>query len=119
MVRSRQNGKGWIMAARAIASGTINFSLVSVPITLYAATHSPSGSFNLRHGTDTSRRTRQHLCTTCRALVARSATANRERRLAPIDQKVAGPAVTAGPAHKPARAREHAAAPRKSASKAK
>ena len=40
------------MAARAIASGTISFGLVSVPIKLFSATQSKSLSFNLLHDKD-------------------------------------------------------------------
>jgi DNA end-binding protein Ku len=59
------------MAARAIASGTISFGLVSVPIKLYTGTQSKSLSFHLLHGKDKSRLKQQYICTTCGATVER------------------------------------------------
>jgi DNA end-binding protein Ku len=50
------------MAARAIASGTISFGLVSVPVKLYTATRSKSLSFNLLHDKDKSRLRQQYVC---------------------------------------------------------
>jgi len=61
------------MAAHAIASGTISFGLVSVPIKLYAATRSKSISFNLLHAKDKSRLRQQYICATCGEVVERSA----------------------------------------------
>ncbi len=61
------------MAAHAIASGTISFGLVSVPIKLYAATKSKSVSFNLLHAKDKSRLRQQYVCVTCGDVVERSA----------------------------------------------
>lgn len=59
--------------AHAIASGTISFGLVSVPIKLFAATKSKSVSFNLLHGKDKSRLRQQYVCATCGDVVERSA----------------------------------------------
>ena len=61
------------MAAHAIASGTITFGLVSVPVKLYAATKSKSVSFNLLHAKDKSRLKQQYVCATCGEIVERSA----------------------------------------------
>ena len=61
------------MAARAIASGTISFGLVSVPVKLYTATRSQSLSFNLLHDADKSRLRQQYVCATCGEVVERSA----------------------------------------------
>jgi len=61
------------MAAHAIASGTISFGLVSVPVKLYAATKSKSVSFNLLHAKDKSRLRQQYVCATCGDVVERSA----------------------------------------------
>jgi DNA end-binding protein Ku len=61
------------MGARAIASGTISFGLVSVPVKLYTATRSKSLSFNLLHETDKSRLRQQYVCATCGEVVERGA----------------------------------------------
>jgi DNA end-binding protein Ku len=61
------------MAARAIASGTISFGLVSVPVKLYSATQSRSLSFNLLHEKDKSRLRQQYVCATCGEVVDRAA----------------------------------------------
>ena len=61
------------MAAHAIASGTISFGLVSVPVKLYAATKSKSVSFNLLHATDKARLRQQYICAACGEVVERSA----------------------------------------------
>ncbi len=61
------------MPAHAIASGTISFGLVSVPVKLYAATKSKSVSFNLLHAKDKSRLRQQYICATCGEVVERSA----------------------------------------------
>jgi DNA end-binding protein Ku len=51
------------MAARSIASVTVSFGLVSVPVKLYTATQSSSGvSFNLLHKQCGSRLKQQYLC---------------------------------------------------------
>ena len=59
------------MAARAIASGTISFGLVSVPVKLYTGTQSKSLSFNLLHDKDRSRLKQQYICATCGEVVER------------------------------------------------
>jgi DNA end-binding protein Ku len=61
------------MAARATASGTISFGLVSVPVKLYTATRSQSLSFNLLHDKDKSRVHQQYICNTDGEVVERSA----------------------------------------------
>ena len=61
------------MAARAIASGTVSFGLVSVPVKLYSGTQSKSLSFNLLHEKDKSRLRQQYVCGTCGDIVERSA----------------------------------------------
>ncbi|MEO8629800.1 MAG: Ku protein, partial [Betaproteobacteria bacterium] len=51
------------MAARSIASLTISFGLVSIPVKLYSATQSSSAiSFNLLHKKDGSRLKQQYTC---------------------------------------------------------
>jgi len=51
------------MAARSMASGTISFGLVSIPVKLYPATQASAGvSFNLLHGKCGSRLKQQYLC---------------------------------------------------------
>jgi DNA end-binding protein Ku len=59
------------MAPRAIASGTISFGLVSVPVKLYSGTQSKSLSFNLLHAKDKSRLKQQYVCQTCGEVVER------------------------------------------------
>lgn len=59
------------MAARAIASGTITFGLVSVPVKLYTATRPKSVSFNLLHEKDKARLRQQYLCGACGETVDR------------------------------------------------
>ena len=51
------------MAARSIASLTVSFGLVAIPVKLYSATRS-SGSihFNLLHKKDGSRLKQQYIC---------------------------------------------------------
>ena len=61
------------MPAHAIASGTISFGLVSVPVKLYAATKSKSVSFNLLHGKDKARLRQQYVCSACGEIVERNA----------------------------------------------
>jgi DNA end-binding protein Ku len=52
------------MSARPIASGTISFGLVSIPIKLYAAGDASSGvSFNMLHAKDSARLKQQYICT--------------------------------------------------------
>jgi len=60
------------MAAHAIASGTISFGLVSVPVKLYAATKSKSISFNLLHAKDKARLRQQYGCAGCGEIVERN-----------------------------------------------
>ena len=51
------------MAARPIATGTISFGLVSIPVKLYPATQPSAGvSFNLLHAKDGSRLKQQYVC---------------------------------------------------------
>ena len=51
------------MSARSIASGTISFGLVSIPVKLFSATQSSSAiSFNLLHGKCGSRLKQQYIC---------------------------------------------------------
>src|SRR5262249_15465358 len=52
------------MSARPIASGTISFGLVSIPIKLYAAADASAAvSFNMLHGADGARLKQQYTCT--------------------------------------------------------
>jgi len=60
------------MAARAIASGTISFGLVSVPVKFFTATRSKSLSFNMLHDKDKSRIHQQYICNTCGEAVERT-----------------------------------------------
>ncbi len=51
------------MAARPIASGTISFGLVTIPVKLYPATQASAGiSFNLLHAKDGARLRQQYVC---------------------------------------------------------
>ena len=59
------------MPARAIASGTISFGLVSVPVKLYPGTQSKDLSFRLLHAKDKSRLRQQYLCAACGEVVGR------------------------------------------------
>jgi DNA end-binding protein Ku len=59
------------MPPHAIASGTISFGLVSVPVKLYSATKSKNVSFNLLHEKDKSRLRQQYVCATCNEIVDR------------------------------------------------
>src|SRR5262245_62110167 len=52
------------MAARAIASGTISFGLVSIPAKLYTAAHSEQVSFNMIHKKCGGRVKQQYICPT-------------------------------------------------------
>lgn len=51
------------MSARPIASGTVSFGLVSIPVKLYSAGNSAAGiSFNLLHAKCSSRLKQQYIC---------------------------------------------------------
>src|SRR6476659_6997761 len=51
------------MAARALASVTVSFGMVSIPVKLYTATQAQAGvSFNLLHAACGSRLKQQYLC---------------------------------------------------------
>jgi DNA end-binding protein Ku len=52
------------MAARAIASGTISFGLVSIPVKLYTAASSEQVSFNMLHKKCGGRVKQQYICPT-------------------------------------------------------
>lgn len=60
------------MAARAIASGTISFGLVTVPIKLYSGQQAQNLSFNLLHAKDHSRLRQQYVCNACGEVVDRA-----------------------------------------------
>jgi len=60
------------MPARSIASGTISFGLVSIPVRLFVATHSEQLSFNLLHRDCGSRIKQQMVCPQCERVVERS-----------------------------------------------
>lgn len=61
------------MAARAIASGTVSFGLVSIPVKLYTTNEtSQSVSFNMVHGECGSRLKQQYVCPKCETTVDRS-----------------------------------------------
>src|SRR5262245_42168836 len=60
------------MAARAIASGTISFGLVSIPIKLYTATSPQSVSFNMLHKKCGSRIKQQLFCPVDNQVIERS-----------------------------------------------
>ena len=62
------------MAARATASGTISFGLVSIPIKLYTAAKSETVRFNMLHETDKARVKQQLVCSACGDVVERDAT---------------------------------------------
>lgn len=60
------------MAARSIATGTLSFGLVTVPIRLYTASETSTGiSFNLLHGECGSRLRQHYVCPKCDAVVPR------------------------------------------------
>jgi DNA end-binding protein Ku len=60
------------MSARPIASGTISFGLVSIPIKLYAASDASAGvSFNMLHAKDSARLKQQYICTKDGEIVSR------------------------------------------------
>src|SRR3989442_12739410 len=60
------------MAARSIASGTISFGLVSIPVRLYVATQSQQASFNLLHEKCGTRIRQQLYCPHCERIVERN-----------------------------------------------
>jgi DNA end-binding protein Ku len=62
------------MAARATASGTISFGLVSIPVKLYTATSSKDVHFNMLHQTDKGRLKQQYVCSVCGEKVERDDT---------------------------------------------
>ena len=62
------------MPARAIASGTISFGLVSIPVKLYTATSSKAVHFSMLHAKDKSRVRQQYTCQTCGEVVDRNDT---------------------------------------------
>ncbi|HUL58662.1 MAG TPA: Ku protein [Anaeromyxobacteraceae bacterium] len=60
------------MAPRSIATGTISFGLVSIPVRLYSAAQPASAiSFNLLHAKDGSRLKQQYVCALDGAIVPR------------------------------------------------
>ena len=60
------------MTARAIASGTISFGLVSIPVKLFSASNPSSAiSFNMLHAKDGGRLKQQYICTKDNEIVAR------------------------------------------------
>jgi DNA end-binding protein Ku len=60
------------MSARPIASGTISFGLVSIPVKVYAASNASAAiSFNLLHAKDSSRLKQQYICTKDEEIVPR------------------------------------------------
>jgi DNA end-binding protein Ku len=62
------------MAPRSIATGTVSFGLVSIPVKLYAATEaSASVGFNLLHGKCGARLKQQYVCSTDGEVVPRDA----------------------------------------------
>ncbi len=62
------------MAARAIASGTISFGLVSIPVKLYTAASSEQVSFNMLHNKCGGRIKQQLFCPTDNEIVERTDT---------------------------------------------
>jgi DNA end-binding protein Ku len=62
------------MPARAIASATVSFGLVSIPIKIYAASASKSAHFNMLHARDKGRLKQQYLCSVCGETVERADT---------------------------------------------
>jgi DNA end-binding protein Ku len=59
------------MAARATASGTIAFGLVSIPIKVYTAARSEDVHFHLLHGADGGRLRQRYECRVCEQTVER------------------------------------------------
>src|SRR6185369_17723407 len=63
------------MAIRSLASGTVSFGLVSIPVKLYAATSSTSAiSFNMLHKDCGGRLKQQYICSKDAAVVSRDDT---------------------------------------------
>src|SRR5262245_61312986 len=63
------------MTARALASGTISFGLVSIPVKLYSASNpSAAISFNMLHAKDGGRLKQQYICTKDGQIVGRDET---------------------------------------------
>src|SRR5262245_27119465 len=60
------------MAARAIATATISFGLVSIPVKLFTAASSEGVSFNLMHKKCKGRMKQQYFCPTDNEVVERS-----------------------------------------------
>jgi DNA end-binding protein Ku len=60
------------VAARPLASGTVSFGLVSIPVKVFSAGESKSAvSFNLLHGKCNHRLKQQYVCPTCNEIVPR------------------------------------------------
>src|SRR6266487_4693813 len=59
------------MAARPVASGTISFGLVSIPVKLYTAASSQSISFHMLHAKCGNRIRQQRFCPVCNEVVER------------------------------------------------
>ena len=62
------------MAARAVASGTISFGLVSIPVKLFTAASSEQVSFNMLHKACGTRVKMQYICPTDNQVAERSDT---------------------------------------------
>jgi DNA end-binding protein Ku len=62
------------MPARAIASGTVTFGLVSIPVKLYSATQSKTVRFSMLHASDKARVKQYYTCSACDELVPRDQT---------------------------------------------
>lgn len=62
------------MPARATASGTISFGLVSIPVKLYTATRAKDVHFNMLHETDKGRLKQNYVCSVCGEKVERDQT---------------------------------------------
>src|SRR6185503_11169255 len=61
------------MAARSIATGTVSFGLVTIPVRLYPATKASAGlSFHLLHRKDAVRLKQQYICPEDEEIVPRS-----------------------------------------------
>lgn len=63
-----------VVAARAVASGTISFGLVSIPVKLFTAASSEQVSFNMLHKTCSGRVKMQYFCPTDSQVVERADT---------------------------------------------
>jgi DNA end-binding protein Ku len=62
------------MPARAIASGTVTFGLVSIPVKLYSATQSKTVRFSMLHAKDKARLKQHYTCSACGETVPRDQT---------------------------------------------